>query len=169
MADSSGDKKHLATDRRRRQAREQGQVVKSQDLTSAALLLAALGSLWMLGGSAAASLAAAIEDVLDPQRGNGQAVVLLSDGAHNAQRGSARLAQVAEKARAMAVPLYTKTLGSDRGVRDLEVRLQRARELAFVGQPVPVTVELHSRGPLSGSVAVELLLDGAEVATVWAP
>ena len=53
MADSSGDKKHLASDRRRRQAREEGQVVKSQDLTSAALLLAALASLWMLGAPAA--------------------------------------------------------------------------------------------------------------------
>ena len=68
MADSSGDKKHLATDRRRRQAREEGQVVKSQDLTSAALLLAALGTLWMMGGPAAEYLAAAIEDALTTDR-----------------------------------------------------------------------------------------------------
>ena len=49
MADSSGDKKHLATERRRRQAREEGQVVKSQDLTSAALLV--LGALQHFGCS----------------------------------------------------------------------------------------------------------------------
>ncbi len=68
MADSSGDKKHLATERRRRQAREEGQVVKSQDLTSAALLLAALASLWMLGAPAAAHLAGAIADSLSTSR-----------------------------------------------------------------------------------------------------
>jgi len=64
MAESSGDKKHLATDRRRRQAREEGQVVKSQDLTSAALLLAALAAMWMLGEPAARSMGLAIEDAL---------------------------------------------------------------------------------------------------------
>jgi flagellar biosynthetic protein FlhB len=68
MADRGGDKKHLATDRRRRQAREQGQVVKSQDLASAALLLAAVGALWMLGEPAAAQLAAAMADALSRPR-----------------------------------------------------------------------------------------------------
>jgi flagellar biosynthetic protein FlhB len=68
MAESSGDKKHLATDRRRRQAREEGQVVRSQDLTSAGLLLASLASLWILGGSAAEHLAAAMVDSLSIPR-----------------------------------------------------------------------------------------------------
>jgi flagellar biosynthetic protein FlhB len=70
MADSGGDKKHLATDKRRRQAREEGQVVKSQDLTSAALLLAALGALWMLGPPAAESLAGAMAEALSTPRLN---------------------------------------------------------------------------------------------------
>ena len=68
MADSSGDKKHLATDKRRRQAREQGQVVRSQDLTSAALLLSALAVLWMLGAPAAEHLAGAMADALSVPR-----------------------------------------------------------------------------------------------------
>lgn len=68
MADSSGDKKHVATERRRRQAREEGQVVKSQDLTSAALLLSALAALWLLGGSAAQHLAGALADALSTPR-----------------------------------------------------------------------------------------------------
>ncbi len=68
MADSSGDKKHLATDKRRRQAREQGQVVKSQDLTSAALLLSALAALWMLGAPAAEHMAGAMADALSVPR-----------------------------------------------------------------------------------------------------
>ncbi len=39
MAESAGDKKHEATQYRREQAREQGQVARSQDLGSAVLLL----------------------------------------------------------------------------------------------------------------------------------
>ena len=70
MADSSGDKKHVATDRRRRQAREEGQVAKSQDLTSASLLLAALAALWVLGGATAKHLAAALADALSTPRLN---------------------------------------------------------------------------------------------------
>ena len=68
MADSSGDKKHSASERRRRQAREEGQVVRSQDLTSAGMLLAAVGTLWMFGPPAAEQLAAAIVDALSVPR-----------------------------------------------------------------------------------------------------
>ena len=68
MADSSGDKKHSASERRRRQAREEGQVVRSQDLTSAGMLLAAVATLWMFGASAAEQLAAALIDSLSTPR-----------------------------------------------------------------------------------------------------
>ncbi|MFK8113729.1 MAG: flagellar biosynthesis protein FlhB [Rubripirellula sp.] len=68
MSDSSGDKKHSATERRRRQAREEGQVVKSQDLTSAALLLAGLATLWVFGKPAAGHLAGAMADSLANSR-----------------------------------------------------------------------------------------------------
>lgn len=56
MSSESGEKKHYATERRRVKLREQGQVVRSQDLSSAAMLLAALAWLWMLGGNAAQTL-----------------------------------------------------------------------------------------------------------------
>lgn len=49
MAEQQGDRTEDATPHRRREAREQGQVAKSQDLSSAALLLGALGILWFLG------------------------------------------------------------------------------------------------------------------------
>lgn len=49
MAEQFGDKQHEATDHRREQAREKGQVAKSQDLASAALLLAAVGVLMYWG------------------------------------------------------------------------------------------------------------------------
>jgi flagellar biosynthetic protein FlhB len=57
MAEANDDKKHLPTERRRRQAREEGQVPKSQDLTSAALLLSAMAVLWWFGGELAEHLA----------------------------------------------------------------------------------------------------------------
>lgn len=48
-----GEKSHEATPYRRQKAREEGNVVLSRDLTSAALLLAALLILWNLGGALA--------------------------------------------------------------------------------------------------------------------
>ncbi len=64
MSDSGGDKKHFATERRRQKAREEGQIVRSQDLSSAALLLAALATLQMLGGSAVQTLAQTMTESL---------------------------------------------------------------------------------------------------------
>lgn len=46
-----GDKTHEATPYRRQKAREEGQVVKSQDLSSAGLLVAGLLVLWWFSGS----------------------------------------------------------------------------------------------------------------------
>jgi flagellar biosynthetic protein FlhB len=51
MADTEGDKTQEATPHRRQQAREEGQVARSQDLASAALLLAGLAMLLWMGGS----------------------------------------------------------------------------------------------------------------------
>jgi flagellar biosynthetic protein FlhB len=53
MAEQFGDKQHEATPHRRQQAREQGQVAKSQDLASAAMLLAAVGILMHSGETVA--------------------------------------------------------------------------------------------------------------------
>ncbi len=49
MADEGGDKSHDATPRRREQAREQGQVAKSQDLAAALVLFFAIILLMTLG------------------------------------------------------------------------------------------------------------------------
>jgi flagellar biosynthetic protein FlhB len=51
MAEFDGDKSQDATPHRRQQAREQGQVAKSQDLGSALLLLLGVVALMTLGGS----------------------------------------------------------------------------------------------------------------------
>jgi flagellar biosynthetic protein FlhB len=57
MAETDGDKTQDATPHRRQQAREEGQVAKSQDLASAALLLAGLAGLLWLGGPVVEMLA----------------------------------------------------------------------------------------------------------------
>jgi flagellar biosynthesis protein FlhB len=50
MAETDGDKTQEATPHRRQQAREEGQIARSQDLASAALLLAGLATILWLGG-----------------------------------------------------------------------------------------------------------------------
>lgn len=60
MAEQNGEKKYPASDRRRQKAREQGQVVRSQDLASAGLLLAALGVIWRFGRPMVADVASVL-------------------------------------------------------------------------------------------------------------
>lgn len=114
---------------------------------------------------ASTDLAAAIEDALDDDRPQGQAMLLLSDGIHNAGGGMARVRRSVAKAKAMAVPLYVKTFGGATGVRDLQVDLTRPRELAFVDQRVTVVVGLRSRGSLGGRTQLSLTLDGETIET----
>jgi flagellar biosynthesis protein FlhB len=56
MAEEFGDKTHEATPYRRQKAREEGQVVRSQDLASAGLLIAGLVILWYFSRGLADSL-----------------------------------------------------------------------------------------------------------------
>jgi hypothetical protein len=108
---------------------------------------------------AATDLGAAVQDALDDQQPQGQALLVLSDGIHNA--GSVeRLRQSAARAKAIAAPLYTRTIGGEATVNDLEVGLDQPQELAFVGQRVPIAVSLRHRGSLSTKTNVSLLLDG---------
>ena len=65
MAEDSGDKSQEATAHRRQKAHEQGQVAKSQDLSSAVLLMAALGGLMFFG----AGLIGFLEDFTRRQLG----------------------------------------------------------------------------------------------------
>lgn len=62
--EDQGDKKHFATDRRREQAREDGQVTKSADLSSAAMLVLALMGLSWLGGPLCENVAAGMVESL---------------------------------------------------------------------------------------------------------
>ncbi|HUE73790.1 MAG TPA: EscU/YscU/HrcU family type III secretion system export apparatus switch protein [Pirellulaceae bacterium] len=67
MAEEFGDKTHEATPYRRQKAREEGQVVKSQDLASAAVLLAAVLVLWYFGRGLADFMADLLREHLGGQ------------------------------------------------------------------------------------------------------
>src|SRR6185295_17012912 len=63
-AEDFGDKTHEATPYRRQKAREEGQVVRSQDLASAGLLIAGLLVLWYFSRSIANFLGSLTHELL---------------------------------------------------------------------------------------------------------
>jgi hypothetical protein len=108
-------------------------------------------------------LAAAVEGALAEDRPQGQAMLLLSDGIHNAAGGLPPLRQAVAKARAMAAPIYTTTLGGPAEVQDLEVSLRSPQELGFVGQRIPVVVTFQQRGALGAHTEAIVSCEGKVV------
>ena len=108
----------------------------------------------------ATDLAAAVEDALEDDRPQGQAMLLLSDGIHNAGGVERLRAERRPRPRRMAAPVYTQTSAARPTVQRPRSQLQRPQELAFVGQRVPVAVSLRQRGSLAAKTTVALLLDG---------
>ena len=106
-------------------------------------------------------LGAAIRDALQPDRPQGQALLLLSDGIHNAGPVSAVL-ESAARAKAMSVPIYAKALGGEATVRDIAVEAVSPQELAFVGQRVPIRIRVTAQD-LAGEAEVVLLSDEKEI------
>ena len=109
-------------------------------------------------------LANAISSSIEPNRPAGQAVLLLSDGNHNAGGGTPQVLASVALARAVDAPIFTKTFGSDAEIHDLALRLHSPQQLAFVGQTVPVTALVRRRGRAPEAVTVVLEHDGKEVA-----
>ncbi len=111
---------------------------------------------------AATDLAAAIDSALESEQPQGQAVLLLSDGGHNAG-GTARFLDATARAKSQATPIFTHTIGGKAVVPDLAVEVQQPQELAFVRQQVPVVVKLQQRGSLAAQATLRLLLEGKEI------
>jgi hypothetical protein len=105
-------------------------------------------------------LASAVLGAIEQDRPQGQVVVLLSDGIHNAGGGSGRVIDAARVAKAMACPVYTHTLGGDAAVKDLAVDLRAPQEIAFIGQKVAVPVMLRQRGLAGAEATLILSADG---------
>ena len=111
---------------------------------------------------AATDLQASIRESLVSDRPQGQAIMLVSDGVHNVGDDD-QVLKVVEMAKSWDAPIYTLTLGGRANVQDLEVNVPRSQELAFVGQSVPITVEVNQRGSVTDRVSVELLADGEPI------
>lgn len=105
-------------------------------------------------------LAAAITASLEQDRPQGQAVVLLSDGIHNAAGGVDRVRAAAHLAKAMSAPVYTQTIGGAAGVFDLRVELHSPQLLAYIGQRVPIRAMVKHVGLPGADAEVALLHEG---------
>lgn len=108
-------------------------------------------------------LAAALTESLEENRPQGQTILLVSDGIHNAGGGTPRVLDAVRVAKAMACPIYTYTLGGDAVVQDLAVEFRSPQELAYIGQKVPVTVLLRQRGLTGGQAKLALVHEGKEI------
>lgn len=62
---SSGEKTEQPSDKRLRDARKKGQVAKSQDLSSAVLLIAAVGVVWLAGGFIGGILQSSVKEQIE--------------------------------------------------------------------------------------------------------
>lgn len=108
------------------------------------------------------NLASAITDSIKEDIPQGQSILLLSDGIHNASAVSEVIAS-ATKAQAMDIPIFAATLGGDVGVKNLAVSLRSPQELAFVGQTVPTVVSVSSIGLGNVRARIELWSEGEKL------
>ncbi|RPI81671.1 MAG: VWA domain-containing protein, partial [Planctomycetaceae bacterium] len=90
-------------------------------------------------GGMTTDLAAAIASSVEPAHAAGQALLLLSDGNHNAEGGTAQVISTLSLERAADAAISTKTLGTLAQSSDFSIRLQTPQQLAFIGQTISVT------------------------------
>ncbi len=110
------------------------------------------------------NVATAIDSALKEDVVQGQSILLLSDGVHNAG-AVGDVIDAAKQARAMAVPLFAAPLGGDVGVKNVAVSARSPQELAFVGQPVQTIANIETIGVVGQRLNVELWFAGQAVAT----
>ena len=133
MAEEFGDKTHEATPYRRQKAREDGQVVKSQDLASAALLVAAVLILGYFGSSLAESMGRVMKEHL-----GGEAWVQLDsqDLAHKSFRLTWELGKV-------LVPVLGLVMLAGIGVH--------MGQIGFLYLPQKLALDLNRLNPLTNA------------------
>lgn len=107
-------------------------------------------------------LAGALANAVAQQQETGQAVLLLSDGIHNAG-DPGHLIRAATLARALDTPIYTVTLGSEMDSHDLAVDFESPQQMAFVRQSTPLVVQVRRVGLAVPAASVALRCDGETV------
>lgn len=95
----------------------------------------------------------ALSSILKQTNAGGQAIVLLSDGAHNA--GAERqLLESADIAASLNVPIYTATFGTESGVKNIVLTARSPRLVMFPGRNVVVRLSIDQRGYRQNKVEV---------------
>lgn len=113
---------------------------------------------------ATTDLAAALSASLDQDRPQGQALVLLSDGIHNAAGGTSQVLDAVRLARAAAAPVYTRTFGGQTVASDVALELRSPQDLAFIKQKIPLTVRVKAQGATGAATDILLTQAGKELA-----
>jgi hypothetical protein len=108
-------------------------------------------------------LAGAITGALAESRPQGQAMLLVSDGIHNAEAGTERILQAVAVAKALDCPIFTKAIGGDTVVADVGIVPRSPLELAYVGQTIQSPIVVRQRGRSGGEVELALQHDGKVV------
>ena len=114
---------------------------------------------------AATDIAVSLSQALDLDVGEDSALVVLSDGIHNVAETTDEIRKAAQMARAMAVPIFTKSLGSDTTVEDLAVTVITPDDVAFVRQEVPIRLMVEHTGISDGTARVTVQADEASPAS----
>ncbi len=109
-------------------------------------------------------VAGVLVDALKEDCPQGQAVALLTDGIQTAEGAAEAVKRAAALAKAMNVPVYVRTVGTEGVGVDLRVELRSPQELTFMGQKVAVHAIVRNLGITSGEEGVALLEDGKEIA-----
>lgn len=88
---------------------------------------------------------------------SGQAIVLISDGAHNVGNIDSVLA-AAYEAKALDIPIYTVTLGKAVGAHNLSIAARSPRMVAFADHPLSLKVRVGHSGLEGESTQIALML-----------
>ncbi|MEZ6138118.1 MAG: hypothetical protein R3C53_24810 [Pirellulaceae bacterium] len=94
----------------------------------------------------------------------GHAVLIVSDGAHNAGTVQ-RVLQSARESNALATPIYTVTLGTSLGMKNMSLTAKNARMIAFPDNPITIRVNVGHNGLAGEATEVTLLRDDQVIQT----
>ncbi len=109
-------------------------------------------------------VAAAIDAAADSDRPRGQAIVMFSDGIHNAG-SSRRVLAAARSARSRGAPIFPVKIANPLSIKNLSVETDADSRLAFVDQPVQLSAAIASNGFDTAAIEVQLIRDGEVIET----
>ena len=92
---------------------------------------------------------------------SGQAIVLISDGAHNVGSVDSVLS-AAYEAKSLDIPIYTVTLGKQVGAQNLSLAARSPRMIAFADHPLSLKIRVGHSG-LEGESTQVALMQGNEI------